>query len=125
MNDIRYLQKLQNAIVDGLLEIKAQEIQIYNTSQKTTLFDRVIIASGNSNRQLLALSDSVVERLSYDRFPRPRVEGNNQSEWILVDCYQVIVHLMLWPARQFYELDKLWGQVPIKLKKLDASSVQT
>ncbi len=79
-------QKLQRAIVDGLEDVKAHDIQVFNTEHLSPLFERVIVASGTSNRQTKALASSVRDAVREAGFPKPRIEGEDNGEWIIVDC---------------------------------------
>ncbi len=112
----RDIQKLQRAIVDGLEDVKAQDIQVFNTEHLTALFERVIVASGTSNRQTKALAASVRDAVKDDGFPKPRVEGEDNGEWIIVDCGLAVVHIMQPGIRQYYHLEELWGGKPVRLK---------
>ena len=78
--------KLQRAIVDGLEDVKAQDIQVFNTEKLSPLFERVIVASGTSNRQTKALATSVRDAVRDAGFGKPRMEGEDNGEWIIVDC---------------------------------------
>ncbi len=109
-------QKLQRAIVDGLEDVKAQAIEVYNTEHLTALFERVIIASGASNRQTKALAASVRDAVREAGFSKPRIEGEENGEWIIVDCGQAVVHIMQPNIRQYYHLEDLWGDKPVRLK---------
>ena len=109
-------QKLQRAIVDGLEDVKAQDIVVYDTEHLSALFERVIIASGTSNRQTKALAASVIDAVREAGFPKPRVEGEANGEWIIVDCGQAVVHVMQPNFRQYYHLEELWGEKPVRLK---------
>jgi len=110
------IQKLQRAIVDGLEDVKAQDIQVFDTEHLSALFERVIIASGTSNRQTKALAASVRDAVRDAGFPKPRVEGETNGEWIIVDCGQAVVHVMQPNFRQYYNLEELWGEKPVRLK---------
>jgi ribosome-associated protein len=110
------VQKLQRAIVDGLEDVKAQEIVVFDTEELSSLFERVIIASGTSNRQTKALAMSVVDAVRDAGFPKPRVEGESNGEWIIVDCGQAVVHVMQPSYRTYYNLEELWGEKPVRLK---------
>ena len=109
-------QKLQRAIVDGLEDVKAQDIQVFNTEHLSPLFERVVIASGTSNRQTKALAASVRDAVREAGFSKPRMEGEENGEWIIVDCGQAVVHIMQPTIRQYYHLEDLWGEKPIRLK---------
>jgi len=110
------VQKLQRIIVDGLEDVKAQDIAVFNTETLSALFERVIIASGTSNRQTKALASSVRDAVREAGFPKPRVEGEENGEWIIVDCGAAVVHIMQPAIRQYYHLEELWGQTPVRLK---------
>lgn len=108
--------KLQRAIVDGLEDVKAQDIQVFNTEQLSPLFERVIVASGTSNRQTKALAASVRDAVKEAGFAKPRVEGEDNGEWIIVDCGPAVAHIMQPAIRQYYRLEELWGETPVRLK---------
>lgn len=110
------IQKLQRAVVDGLEDVKAQDIVVFDTEHLSALFERVIIASGTSNRQTKALAASVVDAVREAGFVKPRVEGEANGEWIIVDCGQAVVHVMQPTIRQYYNLEELWGDKPVRLK---------
>ncbi len=110
------VQKLQRAVVDGLEDVKAQDIQVFDTEALSSLFERVVVASGTSNRQTKALASSVVDSVRKAGFPKPRVEGEGNGEWIIVDCGQVVVHVMQPIFRSYYRLEELWGEKPVRLK---------
>lgn len=118
--DKKKTQKLQRAIVDGLEDVKAVDIQVYNTEGLSPLFERVIIASGNSNRQTKALAASVRDAVREAGFEKPRTEGEENGEWIIVDCGQAVVHIMQPTIRQYYRLEEIWGDVPVRLKSSEA-----
>ena len=110
------VQKLQRAIIDGLEDVKAQNIQVFDTEHITSLFERVIVASGTSNRQTKALAASVRDAVRDAGFSKPRIEGEDNGEWIIVDCGAAVAHIMQPLIRQYYNLEELWGDKPIKLK---------
>ena len=108
--------KLQRAIVDGLEDVKAQDIQVFNTEHLSPLFERVIVASGTSNRQTKALAASVRDKVKEAGFSKPRIEGEENGEWIIVDCGSAVAHIMQPTIRQYYRLEELWGDTPVRLK---------
>jgi ribosome-associated protein len=110
------IQKLQRAIVDALEDVKAQEIQVFDTEHLSSLFERVIIASGTSNRQTKALAASVRDKVRNAGFGKPRIEGEDNGEWIIVDCGQAVVHVMQPTIRTYYNLEEIWGGTPVRLK---------
>ena len=113
----RRIQILQRAIVDGLEDVKAQDIRVYDTQALTPLFERVIIASGTSNRQTKALAASVRDKVVEAGFPKPRLEGEDNGEWIIVDCGAAVVHVMQPAIRQYYRLEEIWGDKPVRLRR--------
>jgi ribosome-associated protein len=110
------IRKLQRAIVDGLEDVKAQGIQVFDTEHLSPLFERVVIASGTSNRQTKALAASVRDAVKSQGFPVLRTEGEDNGEWIIVDCGAAVVHVMQPAIREYYHLEELWGDKPVKLK---------
>ncbi|MGZ5269321.1 MAG: ribosome silencing factor [Ramlibacter sp.] len=109
-------QRLQRAIVDGLEDVKAQDIQVFNTEHLSPLFERVIVASGTSNRQTKALAASVRDAVREAGFTKPRIEGEENGEWIIVDCGAAVAHNMQPAIRNYYHLEEIWGDKPIRLK---------
>lgn len=109
-------QRLQRAIVDGLEDVKAQDIAVFNTEHLSPLFERVIVASGTSNRQTKALAASVRDSVRDAGFPKPRVEGEENGEWIIVDCGAAVAHIMQPAIRSYYHLEEIWGEKPVRLK---------
>jgi ribosome-associated protein len=109
-------QRLQRAIVDGLEDVKAQDITVFNTEHLSPLFERVIVASGTSNRQTKALASSVRDAVRDAGFPKPRIEGEENGEWIIVDCGAAVAHIMQPAIRQYYHLEEIWGDKPVRLK---------
>src|SRR5512146_2913396 len=109
-------QKLQRAIVDGLEDVKGHDIQVFNTEHLSPLFERVIVASGTSNRQTKALASSVRDAVREAGFPKPRIEGEDNGEWIIVDCGAAVAHIMQPAIRTYYHLEEIWGEKPVRLK---------
>jgi ribosome-associated protein len=117
------IRKLQRAIVDGLEDVKAHNIVVFNTEHLSPLFERVIIASGTSNRQTKALASSVRDAVKGRGLPVLRTEGEDNGEWIIVDCGAAVVHVMQPAIRDYYHLEEIWGDKPVKLK-LDGGPVK-
>lgn len=115
MSDTK-IQKLQRLIVDALDDVKAQDIRVFNTEALSPLFERVIIASGSSNRQTRALAASVRDKVREAGLDKPRIEGEENGEWIIVDCGSAVVHVMQPAFRQYYKLEEIWGGKPVRLK---------
>jgi len=110
------IRKLQRAIVDGLEDVKGQNIVVFNTEHLSPLFERVIIASGTSNRQTKALASSVRDAVKERGFPVMRTEGEENGEWIIVDCGAAVVHVMQPAIRDYYHLEEIWGDKPVRMK---------
>jgi ribosome-associated protein len=110
------IQKLQRAIIDGLEDVKAQDIQVFDTEHLSPLFERVIVASGTSNRQTKALAASVRDAVREAGFGKPRIEGEDNGEWIIVDCGAAVAHIMQPAIRQYYHLEEIWGDKPVRAK---------
>ena len=102
-------EQLSEIIVNALDDIKAQDIVKLDVRELTTVTDYMIIASGTSNRHVKALVDNVSEKaLAAGRKPIG-VEGEDGSEWVLLDLDDALVHVMLPKVREFYNLEKLWS----------------
>jgi ribosome-associated protein len=110
------ITRLQRVIVDALEDVKAQDIRVFNTQHLTALFDRVVIASGTSNRQTKSLAASVRDKVKKEGGAVISVEGEETGEWVLVDCGDAVVHIMQPTIRQYYQLEDLWGGKPVSLK---------
>jgi ribosome-associated protein len=110
------LRTKQEAVVDALEDIKGHDIVVYNTAALPTMFERVVIASGDSNRQVKALADHVQQKLTALGARVYGVEGTKTSEWVLVDFGDMVVHVMHPTVRSFYNLEEIWGGKEVKLK---------
>jgi len=110
------IRKLQRAIVDGLEDVKAQDILVFNTEHLSPLFERVIVASGTSNRQTKALASGVREAVKAAGFPVLATEGADNGEWIIVDCGAAVAHIMQPAIREYYRLEEIWGGKVVKMK---------
>ena len=110
------IRKLQRLIVDALEDVKAQDIKVFNTEHLTALFERVVIASGTSNRQTKALAASVRDKVKAAGGDIISMEGEDVGEWVLVDTGDAIVHIMQPALRQYYNLEEIWGEKPVRLK---------
>ena len=110
------IRKLQRAIVDGLEDTKAQNIRVFNTEHLSPLFERVIVASGTSNRQTKALAASVRDAVKSRGMQVLRTEGEDNGEWIIVDCGAAVAHIMQPGIRDYYHLEEIWGDKPVKMK---------
>jgi len=116
------IRKLQRAIVDGLEDVKAQDIVVFNTEALSPLFERVIIASGTSNRQTKALAASVRDTVKARGLQVLRTEGEENGEWIIVDCGAAVAHIMQPSISDYYHLEEIWGGKPVHLKRAETAS---
>jgi ribosome-associated protein len=110
------IRKLQKIAVAALEDIKAEDIEVINTSKLTALFDRIIVASGNSNRQTRALARSVHDKVKEAGGEVYGMEGDDSGEWVLIDLGDIVVHVMLPAARAYYNLEELWQAAPKRTK---------
>ena len=109
------LRKLQRVIVDALEDIKGQDIKVFNTAHLSDMFERVIIASGTSNRQTRSLASSVVEKVKAAGGYVVSTEGEDSGEWVLVDCGDAVVHILQPTFRAYYNLEEIWGGKPVRM----------
>ncbi len=113
---------MQRLVINALEDVKAQDIKVFNTSHITSMFDRVIIASGSSNRQTRALASSVVDSARKSKLTIVAYEGEDTGEWVLVDLGDIVVHCMQPSIRQYYNLEEVWGDKPVRVKLLPQST---
>ena len=111
--DIRVKQRV---VVEALEDVKGHDIVVFNTARLPSMFERVVIASGDSNRQVKALADRVQERVKETGGRVYGVEGERGGEWVLVDLGDVVVHIMHPTVREFYNLEEIWGGKPVRAK---------
>jgi ribosome-associated protein len=109
------IKKLQTLVVDALEDVKGQDIVVFDTVHLTSLFDRIAIVSGTSNRQTKALAASVRDKVKEAGGDIVGMEGEDTGEWVLVDLGDMIVHIMQAPIRAYYRLEEIWGDKPVKL----------
>ena len=115
------IRKLQKVIIEGLEDVKAQNIVVFNTEHLSSMFERVIIASGGSGRQTKALAASTRDVVKAAGVEVIRTEGEENGEWIIVDCGSAVVHIMQPMIRQYYALEDIWGEKPVLLKMASKS----
>jgi ribosome-associated protein len=109
------IKKLQALVVDALEDVKAQDIRVFDTVHLTSLFDRIAVVSGTSNRQTKALAASVRDKVKEAGGTILSVEGEATGEWVLVDLGDMIVHIMQPAIRAYYRLEEIWGEKEVKL----------
>ena len=107
--ELQDLERMVEVAVNALEDIKGKDILVLDTSDKTPLFARMIIASGDSTRQVKALANNVSVDLKAAGFELLSSEGENSGEWALVDAGDLMVHVMLPAVRDFYDIEALWG----------------
>ena len=107
------LQDLQNVVIDALEDIKGQNILVFDAQPLTSMFDRVIVVSGTSNRQTRALAKNLHDKVKQAGGDVTGAEGEETGEWVLVDLGDIIVHIMQPAIRDYYRLEEIWGKHPI------------
>ncbi len=110
------LRKLQRLVVDALEDVKGQNIEVYDSTAITELFDRVVVVSGTSNRQTRSLAMHLRDQAKAAGIDQIRIEGEDTGEWVLVDLGDVIVHVMQPAIRQYYNLEELWGAKRVRVR---------
>lgn len=118
------IEKLQQIIVNALDDVKAQNIVVYNTTHLTSEFERVIIASGSSNRQTRALAFNVASEVKAAGGDVLGVEGTDTGEWVLVDCGNAVVHVLQPNVRDYYNLEEIWGDKIVHVELTETNKVQ-
>src|SRR5438067_8815892 len=114
------LREKQRLVVDALEDIKGRDILVYNTARMPSMFERVVIASGDSTQQVKALADNVQKKARENGARVYGVEGEAAGDWVLVDLGDVVVHIMHPTVRDFYNLEEVWGGKPVNLKRAAA-----
>jgi ribosome-associated protein len=110
------IRKKQRAVVDALEDVKGRDIVVFNVARQSAYFERVVIASGDSNRQVNALATHVQEKLKSLGAKVNGIEGRRNGEWVLVDLGDIVVHVMHPAVRSHYNLEELWGGREVKMK---------
>ena len=111
------LAKKQRTVVDALEDVKGHDIVVYNTARMPSMFERVVIASGDSNRQVRALAARVKDKILEAGGRVYGVEGESSGDWVLVDLGDVVVHIMHPAVRSFYNLEEVWGGSKVRLQR--------
>lgn len=119
------IKKLQSTVIDALEDVKAQDIRVFDTVHLTSLFDRIAIASGTSNRQTKALAASVRDKVKEKGGNIISIEGEDTGEWVLVDLGDMIVHIMQPAIRDYYRLEEIWGEKEVKFGAAKRTSKRT
>jgi ribosome-associated protein len=111
------IRKMEKAVVAALEDIKGRDIVVLKVAHLSPLFERMIIASADSTRQVKALADNVQDKLRAAGVHVLSVEGEQTGEWVLVDLGAIIVHVMQPTIRHYYNLEELWNQPEVKPKR--------
>ena len=111
------IRKKQRVVVDALEDVKGRDIHVYDTARMPSMFERVVIASGDSTRQVRALADNVQEKVRESGARVYGVEGERAGEWVLVDLGDMVVHIMHPTVREFYNLEEVWGGRKVRLSR--------
>ncbi|NJD34569.1 MAG: ribosome silencing factor [Betaproteobacteria bacterium] len=118
------IRKLQKIAVAALEDIKAKDIEVITTSKLSPLFDRVIIATGDSNRHVKSLAKNVHDTAREADVQVVGIEGEETGEWVLVDLGDIVVHVMQPAVRAYYNLEELWKVVPKRPRKKAAGDAE-
>jgi ribosome-associated protein len=119
------IKKLQATVIDALEDVKAQDIKVFDTMHLTSMFDRLAVASGTSNRQTKALAASVRDKVKEKGGQIVSIEGEETGEWVLVDLGDMVVHIMQPAIRDYYRLEEIWGDKEVKLGAAKRKSVRS
>ncbi len=111
------IRKLQKIVVDALEDIKGRDIEVINTTKLTSMFERIVIASADSTRQVKSLAQNVHDKVKEAGGDVLGMEGEDVGEWVLVDLGSIVVHVMQPAVRNHYNLEELWQAKPKRAKK--------
>ena len=109
--------KLQTLVIDALEDLKAGDIRYLNLEGVTGFTDRMVFASGTSSRHVKSIAQSVVEACKQAGLSPLGVEGEDVGDWVLVDLGDIVVHVMLPETREFYDIERLWGDQAARSSK--------
>lgn len=110
------IEELTQIVINALDDVKAKDVKVFNTEALTDQFERVVIASGTSNRQTRALAFSVSSAVKQAGGDVLGMEGQDTGEWVLVDCGNVVVHCLQPNVREYYNLEEIWGGKEVFMK---------
>jgi len=106
-------KKLKELVVNSLENLKARDITVLDVSDRTSVTDFMIIASGTSNRHVKSIADNVIADVKSQGMQPFGAEGREAADWILVDLGDIVVHVMLPATREFYDLERFWRDAPV------------
>ncbi|WP_313953086.1 ribosome silencing factor [Accumulibacter sp.] len=119
------LAQLEKLVVDALEDIKGRDIEVINTTKLTALFDAIVVACGDSNRQVRSLARNVQDKAREAGVEVLSCEGEETGEWVLVDLGDIVVHVMQPAVRSYYRLEELWGgKGPARVRQASSGSVE-
>ena len=104
------LEALQELVITAMDDMKAQEVRVLDVRGKSTITDMMVIATGTSTRHVKSIAENVALKAKNAGEQPLGTEGERDSEWMLVDLNDIIVHVMTPATRDFYNLEKLWGE---------------
>ncbi|MBE0613667.1 MAG: ribosome silencing factor [Burkholderiales bacterium] len=119
------IRKMEKAAVAALEDIKARDIVVLKVAHLSPLFERIIVASAESTRQVKALANNVCEKMKKLGYPVLSTEGEDSGEWVLVDLGAIVVHVMQPTIRQYYNLEELWDQPEPKRPRARKKAAQS
>jgi ribosome-associated protein len=112
------LPQLEKLVVAALEDVKGKDIDVFNTTKLTPLFERIVIACGDSNRHVRSLAHNVQDKVREAGGQVISTEGEDGGEWVLVDLGEIVVHVMQPAVRSYYNLEELWGgKGPARVRK--------
>lgn len=103
-------EQLRDFVIDKADDMKARDVQVLDVHDKTDVADFMVICSGNSTTHVKSIAEYVATEAKHAGYPPLGIEGGEQSEWVLVDLGDVVLHVMQDSIRDFYQLEKLWSQ---------------
>ena len=114
--------QIEKIVIAALEDIKGKEIEVISTKKLTSLFESIVIASGDSNRQVRSLARNVTDKAREAGIDIVSTEGEDAGEWVLVDLGDVVVHIMQPAIRSYYNLEELWGgKGPLRVREATQS----
>lgn len=105
-------EELKDIVIAALEDLKAKDISVFDVTDRTSVTDFMIVASGTSGRHLRSMAESVIQDLKERGIREAKVEGGDSNDWVLVDLGDVVLHVMMPATREFYDLERLWRDAP-------------